>query len=367
MTFVIPVKPKAHFRALIPIPERWVIEETLQALGRIGKEGIIMQNILALNELYHQYVKGDLGRKEFEGVIFRIILKNIQYFYFADWDREEYIDYLCWLYPRLSNAIDNYREKGYSFSTHIIALVRYSVKEYRSRQADHYITEFAAWTVHAADMEVHSREAEYLPEPAVKPPAKPAAVPTDLAGRPARPVPGYPAKTAKFPPEKTLVNNPRQILLLLLKSYYFVSDDFLERVAPAIGVETEKLREMIEKLRNWRTRREETIRILQERIVCQFYRCIVVEKRLRSAAEGSARYEKLAKSLKGARERLTSMRKRLSGIRVDATNQQVADLLGITKGAVASNLHALRNRYRQPDSGDLCPGGDRRKKHRRRK
>jgi biotin operon repressor len=324
-----------------------------------------MQNILALNELYHQYVAGDLGRKEFEGIIFRIILKNSQYFYFADWDQDEYIDYLCWLYPRLSNAIDNYREKGYSFSTHIIALVRYSIKEYRSRQADHYITEFAAWTAHAADMEVRDREPEYLAEPSSK---AVAILPGSGKGL-AKPVSGHPAKMAKFPPETILVNNPRQILLLLLKSYYFVSDDFLERIAPAIGVETEKLREMIEKLRNWRTRRDEAIRILQERIVCQFYRCIVVEKRLRSATEGTARYEKLAKSLKGARERLTSMRKRLSGIRVDATNQQVADLLGITKGAVASNLYALRNRYLQSDSKELnlYGKGPRRKKYRHRK
>jgi biotin operon repressor len=323
-----------------------------------------MQNILALNELYHQYVEGSLGRKEFEGIIFRIMLKNIQYFYFAEWDRDEYVDFLCWLYPRLSNAIDNYREKGYSFSTHIVALVRYSMKEYRSRQADHYITEFAAWTVHAADMEVHSREPEYSAEPS----QKPASVLPGSARMQETPAAKRPAEMAKIPPENTPVNNPRQILLLLLKSYYFVSDDFLERIAPAIGMETKKIKRMIEKLRDWRTHRDETIRFLQERIVRQFYRCIVFEKRLGTAPEGSARHERLAKNLKGARERLINMRKRLSGIRVDATNQQVADLLGITKGAVASNLYALRNRYARLDPEEPKPCGKparRRKCHRR--
>jgi biotin operon repressor len=174
---------------------------------------------------------------------------------------------------------------------------------------------------------------------------------------PATLVSGPRAKTAKVPAANTLVNNPRQILLLLLKSYYFVSNDFLERIAPAIGVKAEKIREMIEKLREWRIQRDEAVRVLQERIVGQFYRCIVIEKRLRAVAEGSARYEKLAKSLKGARERLANMRKRLSGIRVDATNQQVADLLGITKGAVASNLYALRSRHAQPGSEDPGPHG----------
>jgi hypothetical protein len=337
-----------------------VDEEALQCSGKNWmKKEYSMQNILALNELYHQYVGGGLGRKEFEGIIFRIILKNTQYFYFSDWDKDEYIDYLCWLYPRLSNAIDNYREKGYSFSTHIIALVRYSAKEYRSRQADHYITEFAAWTVHAADMEVRSREPEYSA----------AAAGPSSAGRPERSFSGRPVETAEVPQENTLVDNPRQILLLLLKSYYFVSDDLIKRIAPAIGMEAEKIKVMVEKLRNWRTRRDDAIRVLQERIVCQFYRCIVFERRLRGAAEGSLRREKLTKSLKRARERLTSMRKRLAGIRVDATNQQVADLLGITKGAVASNLYALKNRYMQPGAEELNPCGETagQKKYRRQK
>jgi biotin operon repressor len=348
MTFIMSVKPKLHFRALIPITRKAGKQGNPTKLWRNREDKeCIMQNILALNELYHQYTGGSLGRKEFEGIIFKVILKNIQYFYFADWDKDEYVDYLCWLYPRLSNAIDNYREKGYSFSTHIIALVRYSVKEYRSRQTEHYITEFAAWTARAADMEVHNREPEYWAESAS----------------------GGEAKGAKAPPKNILVNNPRQILLLLLKSYYFVSDDFLERIAPAIGVKAEKIREMIEKLREWRTQRDEAVWVLQERIVCQFYRCIVIEKRLRAVTEGTARREKLTKSLKGARERLASMRKRLSGIRVDATNQQVADLLGITKGAVASNLYALRSRYTRLDPEELTLHGEalRRRKYRRRK
>jgi hypothetical protein len=146
-----------------------------------------------------------------------------------------------------------------------------------------------------------------------------------------------------------------------------VSDEFLERIAPAIGMEVKEIKSMIEKLRVWRMRRDETIRVLQERIFCQFYRCIVFEKRLRSTSEGSVRYEKLSKNLKGARERLASMRKRLSGIRVDATNQQVADLLGITKGAVSSNLHALRNRCAQLDPGELYGKGPRRRQYRNRK
>jgi RNA polymerase sigma factor (sigma-70 family) len=271
-----------------------------------------MQELSSLNGLFKQYVKGILDKREFEGLIFKIILKNSRYFYLFEGNEEETIDYLCWLYPRLSQAIKKYKETGSSFAAYIAALVRCSVREYLSRQADHSITEYAAWTAQAIDMEVHSSEAE------------------------------YPEKD----PEPRIILNPRQVLLLLLKSYYFVSDDFVERIAPSIGIEKEKLKKMIEDLRKQRVRREEEIQILKERIHCQFYRCITFEKRLSAASGNSVHYEKMRGRLERARTRLETMRKRLGGIRMDATNQQIAEILGISKGTVASGLFALRTRMK---------------------
>jgi biotin operon repressor len=279
-----------------------------------------MLELSSLNNLFKQYVKGILGKKDFEGLIFKTILKNSRYFYLFEGNEEETIDYLCWLYPRLSAAVKNYKETGASFAAYISALVRCSVKEYLSRQMDHHITEYAAWTAQAVDMEVHDGEPE------------------------------YPEKT----PEPKIILNPRQILLLLLKSYYFVSDDFLDRIAPSIGIEKEKLKKMIDDLRNQRTQREEDIHILRERIHCQFYRCIAFEKRLNAAAQDSIYYEKMRPRLERARLRLAAMRKRLAGIRLDATNQQIAEVLGISRGTVASGLFALRTRLKIDEEAALA-------------
>ncbi|GHV90649.1 hypothetical protein AGMMS50268_11520 [Spirochaetia bacterium] len=277
-----------------------------------------MQELSSLNSLFKQYAKGILDKREFEGLIFKILLKNSAYFYLFEGDEEETIDYLCWLYPRLSQAIKNYKETGASFAAYISALVRCSVREYISRQANHYITEYAAWTAQAVDMEVRNSEPE------------------------------YPEKR----PEPKIILNPRQILLLLLKSYYFVSDDFLERIALSIGMEKEKLKKMIEDIRKQRVQREEDIRILKERIHCQFYRCIAFEKRLCAVAQDSSHYEKMTARLERARIRLATMRKRLAGIRMDATNQQIAEILGISKGTVASGLFALRTRLKINEEAD---------------
>jgi biotin operon repressor len=271
-----------------------------------------MQEISSLNGLFAQYAKGILGKRDFEGIIFKTIRGNSRYFFLFEGDEEENIDYLCWLYPRLSTAITNYKETGASFSAYICALVRRSVKEYLSRRIDHHITEYAAWTAQASDMEACESEPE------------------------------YPEKK----PEPKAVLNPRQILLLTLKSYYYVSDDFLDRIAPSIGMEKEQIKKMIADLRSQRTQREEEIQNLKERIHSQFYRCIAFEKRLNSAPPDSIYHERMQDRLGRARIRLATMRKRLAGIRTDATNQQIAEVLGISRGTVASGLFALRTRLK---------------------
>jgi hypothetical protein len=142
----------------------------------------------------------------------------------------------------------------------------------------------------------------------------------------------------------SLISNPRQVLILLLKSYYFVSDDFAARIAPIIGMKKETVKDLLDRLRKQRVRRDEAIRNLQERIHCQFYRCITYESRLRAIPADLACHAKMKARLERARLRLAAMKKRLAGIRMDATNRQISEVLGVSKGAVDSSLHALRIR-----------------------
>jgi hypothetical protein len=275
-----------------------------------------MQDLTSLNELYADYRQGNLSRHDLEGKMFRIILENIQNFHLFYGDEEDGIDYLCWLYPRFSRAVLNYQNNGTAFSTYIGALVRYSIREYRTRQIDHYITEYAAWTARAADLEVRSPGPEY--------PEK-----EEDGGEQSRPIP-LPRL------------NPRQVLMLILKSYYFVSEDMVERAAPFAGVEPEEIKGMIEKLRIRRSKREEALRLFQERITTQFYRCITWEKRLKMLIPGSVRHGKVRVQMERARQRLEGMRRRVATLRMDATHRQIAEVLGISRGAVSSTLFKIK-------------------------
>jgi hypothetical protein len=274
-----------------------------------------MQSWTLLSELHQQYNRGLLKKKEFEGQIFQYLLENFERYHLFGGDRDRWIDFLGWLYPRLSRAIDAYRETGASFDAYITAILHWSAKEYRSREAEHYTTEFVCWKARAEEIAVRSAEPEY----------------PDM-------------KTQELP--YLSAATPRQILMLLLKSYYFVSEDFLKHIAAGIGIKQETIRRMIDELRQRRLMKEEAINTLKERIHCQYYRCLSFQYRLASAVPGTAKYETLKGRLERAKKRFFAMRKRLEKFRFDATNGQIAEVMGVPKGTVDSNLHAVRAKWR---------------------
>jgi DNA-directed RNA polymerase specialized sigma24 family protein len=263
-----------------------------------------------LNTLFYDYLHGCINRKEMEGKLFLHIKTHPRRFSLSLFKNDSRDDFISWLYPRLSRAIDNYTDQGSCFNAYITTMVRLSAKEYCLRKKEHHIIERTWWDAKAIEMEVMEEEPLYFDTNPV--------------------------------PEK--VSNPRQILMLLLKSYYFLSDEHLEKLAPAVGLDKEELYQMVDKLRVVRVQREEMINSLKERIHGQFYRCLAFEKRLQAASLNSAHWFKMKRCLETARKRLISMRRRLNAMRIEASNEQVAEIMGVAKGTIDSNLHEVRKR-----------------------
>jgi hypothetical protein len=265
-----------------------------------------------LSGILQEYRQGQLDRKQLEGKIFQFILDHPQYYHLRTWDQDLLADFTGWLYPRIHHAIDRYKRTGASFDTYIGALISWSFREYRSRTESHGIVEDSFWKAQAQDMDLRDPEPDYQEDrPAPKP-----------------------------------LPQARPVLMLLLKSYYFVSDDFVTRAAPALGLPKEELLQLIGDMRRQRIKRESAVHDLRERIHCQYYRCISFERRLQALPEGSLREEMLRLRLERGKKRLASMRKRLSSIRLGASNNQVAQVLNIPKGTVDSSLAALKSRMR---------------------
>ena len=276
-----------------------------------------MQKLLSLTEMRSEFDSGKFDRKILEGLIFQYLLDNFERYRLFNGNRERWIEFVSWLYPRLSRAVDYYRETGTSFDTYISSIIQWSSKEYKAREAEHRTIEYACWKERAQEMHVGSPEPGYYDEPAIK-------------------------KKLEFP----LTNiSERQILILFLKSYYFVSREFLEKVAKYINMEPEELQRMVDKLHDLRARKEERIFILQERIFSQYYRCLTFQKRLSMTMPETARHEKLKLYIDRAQKRYITMKDRYSRLRTEASNKQISEILNIPKGTVDSALHAVREKW----------------------
>ena len=277
-----------------------------------------------LTELYRLYLAGDLPKKSFEGMIFQHLLGNFDQFRLFCGNRDSWNDFLSWLYPRIVRAIDLYRDLGSSFDAYITRLINSSAKEFRCREADHNTTEYTCWRARAEDNLLLENEPEYLEG------NKSVSIPGDI--------------------------NPRQILFLLLKSYFFVSDDYVKRVSLAIGMNPGLILGIIDELRQRRAKKEAAIMSLRERIHCQHYRCLAYQKRVLNAQPGTDYHERMKYRLERAQKRYHSMKKRLGGMRMSASNRMIADVLGVPRGTVDSSLFAIKSRLAsksdtEPDGG----------------
>ena len=265
-----------------------------------------------LDELYQLYLKNRLSKKEFEGRIFQFLLERPERFRLFNGDYDRWNEFLSWLYPRLARAIDNYKFKGSSFDAYITTLVFKTSKEYRSRETDHCMTEYVCWRARAEEMMLFENEPEYL-----EPPGE-FSIPADI--------------------------NPRQVLFLLLKSYFFVSSDYVKRIARAIGLEASEVQKMVDELKNRRSEKEAEILALRDRIHCQHYRCLTYQKRMTSAQNDSDYYVRMKDRYERAEKRYQTMKKRLGGMRLTASNRMIAEVLGVPRGTIDSSLSAIKNR-----------------------
>jgi hypothetical protein len=295
-----------------------VILRLFQGKADIQRQRLIMHQLL--NNLFSLYTEGSITRADFEGEVYQYLAKNQDKTSFCHWKRYEYEDFLSWFYQRLHKAIDSYRDTGSSFEAFIGTVMRMAAKEYRLRVITKSVTEYSAWSVHVPELYVHEETQTYSYEKKDKPISQ---IIIEYNGR----------------------KNPKQLLALILKCYYHVSDDFIDRIADHIGIDKKSLKEMIEKLRSMRQKRDDEIYLMRERIYCQYYRCIVYEKRLSYIPENTNAYNKMKLRLEKARNRLENMRKRMAGTRTEATNKEVAEVIGVSKGSIDASLYNLKVKW----------------------
>ena len=202
-----------------------------------------------------------MPRNELEGRLFQYLLENPGRYNVFESDMDRWGDFLSWLYIRLSRAIDLYKDLGSSFDSYITGIIHTAAREYRSREAEQNLTEYACWQARAEEMKLYESEPVYNEAPKTKP------ISTDI--------------------------NPRQLLFLLLKSYYFATEEMIDKVARLNNIESSEVRRLIDELRNRRSEKDASIRELRDRLYLQHYRCLAYQKRMNCSQPGTEYHDRM--------------------------------------------------------------------------
>jgi len=274
-----------------------------------------------LNDLYSNFLSGIINSAEFERCIYEYLVCNKEKTCISHWKRDEYDDFVSWFCTRLKTAIKSYNDTGASFEAFFKKYLSVSAKEYHVRNTIKSVTEYSAWSARIPEMYAHEEPPQYF-------------INNDAKN-----------VITKLVIDKKGRKNSKRILALILKCYYYVSEDFAEKIAPFIGLKSCELLEMLNVMRKKRQKKDDEIYLMKERIYRQFYKCIIYEKRLTIIKENTTEYNKLKGKLERGRLRLERMRKRLSGVRTEASNSQIAEVIGITKGTVDASLCRLKIKW----------------------
>jgi hypothetical protein len=271
-----------------------------------------MERTFHLTFFYRRFQKKQIDENGLAVCIFKYILgsRNSEYGLFFK-NCEDRADFLCWLYPRLLNSIRNYRKNGGTFDAYIATVIRYGYREYNWLDSGRDPVGSVYCECSARELEAHDTEEIYESEE----------VAVQYGGF-----------------------SPNQMLIVLLKSYYFVTDALLRKAAPAIGLAPEALGAMIDNLHNLRLKKEACAEKLTSNIHALYYRRISYEKQLEIKFEDETLRASISTRITRIRERMGRMRKRLKAMRLEATNREVAEVLGIPKGTVDSRLSAIKNK-----------------------
>jgi hypothetical protein len=149
---------------------------------------------------------------------------------------------------------------------------------------------------------------------------------------------------AETPPGAYRVKSPKYALLLLLKSYYYVSDELADKAARALGMDIKVLGGMIDTLYNLQLKKIMRLRRLANAVHCLYFRCLDYERQLSSRHENPQIRTLISRRLESGRARLANMRNRLKSMRIEATNSSLAKLLGVPKGTIDSRLASIKSK-----------------------
>jgi len=311
---------------------------------------MILKNV---DKLYADYRHGFFSKRDFEGKLFEYIMKNPASVGVFGMSKNESRDLLCRLYPRISRAIEKYDEKKGGFSAYLNSIIHFGGKEEKVKYYKQRESEYMFFSESALEEAACSEEsfpygveaAKQIGACGVKVKTSRQSLETQLKQRAA------PAKTGA---QANHLPNKKQLLMMVLKLYYLADDNFISGAAEFLDISKEELEEKIEKLKHLRLEKDENAKRAQCRYYSQYYRCKVLEKKLAGTEKNTIEHSRVQRELEANRQRFIKYRDKYRALRREASNSEVAGVLGMSKGSVDSALCLAKRKCEKIIQERLC-------------
>ena len=270
----------------------------------------------SMEGLLQGFRAGAWKQAEFEQRAMGYLLENPHRFSLKTLHPEDRIDFISFYFPRFRKAVELYRDTGHSFDAYIHRSIQFALRDYKEEEQLNHEEERRLW--HQSEV-ASGRELE-----------------TDLVQESNQ---GYTNEDTAI-----IIRNPRQVLLLALKSYRYISPDFSRRIARALEIEPYKLEQWIQEIRIKRAKIDERIDLLQGAIQLCYIKKLRYEQQLTNNDLEDLAKTKLEWRAARNLQKLENLSVRLEKIKKSASNQILAEVLQIPKGTVDANLFALKQK-----------------------
>ncbi|AEJ19245.1 hypothetical protein [Gracilinema caldarium] len=269
-----------------------------------------------MEQLLQEFRAGVSNQRDFEQRVIQYLLNNPHRFSLTTLHPEDRIDFIAFYFPRLRRSIEHYHDTGHSFDAYIHRSIQYALRDYKKEEQLNQDDEIQLW--HQSKWSDNGE--------------------TELVLDTEQPY---------MPPEISMkIRNPRQILLLALKSYRYISPDFSQRIAHALGIDPCKLEQWFHMLKLKRLKIDERINSLQTEIQVCYIKKLRYEGQLTiTDLDPIVRIQLEVRAAKNVR-RLEKLTERLHKIKKSASNQELAEVLQIPKGTVDATLFVLKQKYK---------------------
>lgn len=277
-----------------------------------------------LDVLYRQYQEGKIERSTLERSVFSLLCAYPARFRLAHMSQEDRLDLVSELFPYIRRAIEQYKDVGSSFSAYLYSWIQWGVKGYHRTEKKGKTMEELYWKL-TCETDPMVAEPVALEEETVDPPQGDA------------PVIGFQGKRL----------NKQHVLFLVLKCYRYISDDFARRIAQRLGMEEEALFSLIEKVKKLREHHDIWIDTLTERKQRYTLRILLLKRELAHPDLSEHKRKIIEERLAKLEQRLKAVTRRCQSLRTSASNNEVAQVLGIPKGTVDSGCYLLKWQWKR--------------------